>query len=146
MGLFGELDVASAEDNPWAVPANTYEANVFEVAVKTDKNDHQGLAINYKISSGDHEGKQVSEWKTIPTPADPKNPTPDEKKAMSYLKMRLSSFGVPESRMNSVDINDLLGTPVTIKVTINGEYTNVARVELRGESATAPQEFTGFNK
>ena len=146
MGLFGELDVASAEDNPWAVPANTYEADVYTVEVKTDKNEHQGLAINYKISSGDHEGKMVGEWKIIPTPDDPKNPTPDEKKAMSYLKMRLASLGVPESRMNSVDVNDLLGTPVTIKVTVNGDFTNVSRVDLRGATTTAPKDFVGFTQ
>lgn len=146
MGLFGDLDVASAEDNPWAVPANTYEATVYEVNVKQDKNKNNGLAIIYKISSGDHAGKTVSEWKVIPSPADPKNPTPDEKKATSYLKQRLASLGVPESRMNTVDTNDLLGTEVTVTVKVNGDYTNVSRVEPRSGSAasdTVPS-FTGF--
>lgn len=148
MGLFGDLDVASADDNPWAVPANTYEADVFKVEVKDSQDKaKKGLAITYKISSGDHEGKTVSEWKEIPQPADPKNPTPDEKKATSYLKMRLGSLGVPESRMNTVDVNDLQGLPVTIKVTVNGDYTNVTRVELRGASdaISEPQVFTGFS-
>ena len=147
MGLFGELDVASAEDNPWAVPANTYEATVYEVKVKEDKNNHTGLAINYKISSGEHEGKLVSEWKAIPIPDDPKNPTAEDKRAASYLKMRLASLGVPESRMNTVDPNDLQGTEVVIKVTVNGEFTNVGRVELRGDNdlVGAAETFTGFS-
>lgn len=152
MGLFGELDIQSAEDNPWLVPANTYEADLFEVSVKEskpDKNNHisKGLSLIYKISSGDHIGKTVSEWKTIPEPADPANPTPDEKKAASYIKQRLTSLGVPESRMNTVDVNDLQGLPVIVKVTVNGEYTNVSRVELRTtEGKTSEgQTFTGFS-
>lgn len=144
MGLFGDLDVAAAEDNPWAVPANTYEATVFTVEVKADKNGNQGMILVYKIASGDHEGKTVSEWKTIPTPADPKHPTAEEMKAASYLKMRLTSLGVPETRINSVEIGDLEGIPVTITVTVNGEYTNVKRVEVRDDTAIAPQDFSGF--
>jgi hypothetical protein len=144
MGLFGDLDVASADDNPWAVPANTYEADVYLVEVKTDKNENKGLSILYKISSGDHEGKTVSEWKIIPQPADLNNLTPEENKARSYLKMRLASLGVPEERMNDVNVNDLMGLPVTVKVTVNGEYTNVTRVELRNGAEYKPQEFKGF--
>ena len=135
MGIFGDLDVASAADNPWAVPANTYEMNVYTAEVKRDKNEALGLEIVYKISSGEHEGKTVREWKTIPEPADAKNLTPDEQKAASYLKMRLLSLGIPESRMNGMNINDILGTEVVVKVTVNGEYTNVARVELREGSS-----------
>jgi hypothetical protein len=144
MGLFGDLDVASAEDNPWAVPANTYEATLFEVSVKEDKNKKPGLMLVYKISSGDHAGKTVSEWKVIPQPADPKNPNADEKKAASYLKQRLASLGVPESRMNTVDTNDLLGTEVVITVKVNGDYTNVSKVEPRSGSVSAPPAFSGF--
>lgn len=146
MGLFGELDIESAEDNPWMVPANTYEADLFEVAVKPNKdNTKTNLILTYKISSGDHTGKQVTEYKVIPSPADPKNPTADEKKAASYIKQRLTSLGVPESRMNTVEVNDLVGTPVVIKVTVSGEYTNVSKVDLRGEGiAVETQEFKGF--
>jgi len=139
MGIFGDLDVASASDNPWLVPANTYEANVYTAEVKRDKNEALGLELIYKISSGDHEGKTVREWKVIPEPADAKNLTPDEQKAASYLKMRLISLGVPESRMNSMNVNDILGTEVVIKVVVNGEYMNVGKVELRGDSPAASE-------
>ena len=146
MGLFGDLDVSSAEDNPWMVPANTYEADLYEVEVKPNKlGTKTNLVLTYKIASGDHMGKTVTEYKQVPNPADPNNPTPEEKKAASYIKQRLSTLGVPESRMNTVEVNDLVGTPVTIKVTVDGEYTNVARVELRGENAAIEtQEFKGF--
>lgn len=143
-GLFGDLDVASAEDNPWAVPANTYKMNVFKVEKKNDKNDNPGLLITYRISEGDHEGKSVTEWKVIPTPADPNNLTADEKKAQSYLKMRLASLGIPESRMNTVGPEDLEGLEVIVKVTVNGDFTNVNRVELADSAAAPAQSFTGF--
>ena len=154
MGLFGDLDIAAAEDNPWLIPANSYEAFLYEAAVKETKDGKKGLSLVYKISSGDHEGKTAQEWKQIPTPEDPANPTADEKKAASYIKQRLSSLGVPESRMNTVEVGDLIGTAVVIKIVVNGDYTNVARVELRDENASvgststvasAPQEFTGFS-
>ena len=133
MGLFGDLDIASAEENPWLIPPNSYEAFLFEVAVKDDKNGGRGLSLVYKISTGAHEGKTAQEWKGIPNPDDPANPTADEKKAASYIKQRLSSLGVPESRMNTVEVSDLVGTPVVIKVVQNGDFTNVAKVELRTE-------------
>lgn len=143
MSLFGDLDVASAEDNPWAVPANTYEMDLFKVEVK-DKDGKKGLILTYKISAGEHKDKTVSEYKAIPQPADPKNPTKEESDALSYLKMRLKSLGVPESRMNTVDINDLQGTACIVTVAINGEYTNVKKVELAGDTAAPAQSFTGF--
>lgn len=131
MGLFGDLDVAAAEDNPWDLPANTYEAAVFEVAVKENKDKtKKGLSITYKVTEGEHTGKKVSEWKTIPEPANPKAPSAEDKQAASFLKMRLASLGVPESRMNSVDVNDLQGLDVFITVKKNGEYTNVTNVKL----------------
>jgi hypothetical protein len=142
MGLFGDLDVASAEDDPFSVPANTYEATVYEVEVKpTQDGSKTGLNIVYKIASGEHEGKSVREWKQIPKGAI----TPEDKRAASFLKMRLASLGVPESRMNDIDVNDLQGLDVIINVKVNGEYTNVTRVELADASTPAGgSAFSGF--
>lgn len=144
MGLFGDLDVKSAEDNPWFVPSNTYKADVFSVEVKDGKNG-KGLSIVYKISEGDHKGKTVSEWKNIPSKEEAD--TEEGKKAASYLKMRLASLGVPEARMNDVEPADLTGTAVIVTVKVNGEYSNVNKVEL-AEGADTPaaptQAFSGF--
>lgn len=147
MGLFGDLDVKSAEDNPWFVPSNTYKADVFSVEVKDGKNG-KGLSIVYKISEGDHKGKTVSEWKNIPSKAEAD--TEEGKKAASYLKMRLASLGVPEARMNDVEPDDLTGTAVIVTVKVNGEYSNVNKVELpdgannAAGTATPTQAFSGF--
>ena len=143
MGLFGDLDIASAEDNPWAVPANTYEADLYEVEVRENKDKtKKGLSFTFKISSGEHKGKTVAEWKTLPTGAD----TPEDKRNASYIKQRLTSLGVPESRMNTVEVTDLVGTPVIMDVVVNGEYTNVKSIKVRGEGESIEtQEFKGFS-
>lgn len=145
MGLFGDLDVASGEADPFHVPANTYEADLYKAEVK-DKDDKKALILTYKISDGPHKGKTVGEFKTIPQPADPNNLTEDESKARNYLTQRLASLGIPKERMNSVDTNDLQGLAVVITVVNNGEYTNVRKVELRESSPAArpAQEFAGF--
>ena len=138
MGLFGDLDVASAEDNPWFVPPNTYECDLYKVELKTPEGKDPGLLFTYKISSGEHEGKQVTEYKRVPK----SQLTKEDKDAASYLKMRLASLGIPEARMNTVEPEDLQGLAVIVTVTQNGEYTNVRKVELA--SAGEPQTFTGF--
>lgn len=149
MGLFGDLDVKSAEDNPWFVPSNVYKADLFKAEVKDGKNG-KGLTLTYKISEGQHKGKTVSEWKDIPSPADPDNLTEEEEKARSYLKMRLKSLGIPEARMNDVEPEDLMGLAVIVTVKVNGEYSNVNKVELAdgannaAGTATPTQAFSGF--
>lgn len=130
MSIFGDLDIASASDDPFSVAPGTYEAVVSDVEVKDNKDKTlKGLWITYTITGETENGKNVSEWKTIPAPADPKNPSAEDKRSMSFLKMRLSSLGIPESRMNSVQPEDLIGTEVAITVKKNGEYTNVTKVE-----------------
>ena len=49
---------------------------------------------------------------------------------MSFLKMRLKSLGVPETRMNTLQPEDLVGTDVVITVKKNGESTNITKVEI----------------
>lgn len=133
--IFGDLDIASAEDNPFGVPDNTYETFLTDAEVKTSKAGNKGLALTYRIASGDHEGKNISEWKNIPTPEDPKNPSAEDKTAMSWLKQRLLSLGVPESRMNTLNPSDLVGTHLYVTTKTKDGYTNVRNVELITENA-----------
>lgn len=130
MSLFGDLDIASAEDNPFDIPDNTYETYLTDVEVKRSKAGNLGLALGYKIASGAHEGKSISEWKNIPEPEDPANPSPKDLQAMSFLKSRLIDLGVPEERINSLEPKDLIGTHVYVTTKKNGEYTNVRSVKL----------------
>lgn len=142
MGIFGELDVASAADDPWKVPANVYEATVTDVEVGPTKDGSKvGMTLIYTITAdsadGEHVGKTVREWKAIPQPADPKNPSVDDKKAMSYLKARLMDLGIPSDRVNQVEPGDLIGKDVTIKVKEGkNDFMNVNRVTLKQNVAS----------
>jgi hypothetical protein len=144
MGLFDELDVASAADDPFGVPDDMYEAVVekVEVKVSNDKTYHddtpvKGLSITYKITEGDYAGEKVSEYKYIPKPVDKNAPTADERRSMSFLKQRLLSLGVPESRINSFEPDDVVGADVYVTTKKNGNYTNITDVKVNNGSAAA---------
>jgi hypothetical protein len=129
--IFGDLDVAGAADNPFEVPDDTYETFVTKAEIKESKAGNKGLALTYRIASGDHEGKNISEWKNIPIVKSGEQPTAEDKSALSWLKQRLLSLGVPESRMNSLsDPQELVGTHVYVTTKTKDGYTNVRNVEL----------------
>lgn len=147
MSLFGDLDIASAADNPFAIPDDTYEAYVFEVKVgktnpKDGKQPQVGMTINYKIASGDHEDKMISEWKRIPTKAElesaDKKTKQDADRAASFLKARMLDLGIPGDKINSVESEDLVGIHCSVTTrTVNG-YSNASKVALwEGDSANS---------
>lgn len=141
MSLFGDLDVAAAADDPFSIENGTYEATVSKVEVKDSANgEKRGLFITYTVTDEDSPmlGRSVSEWKTIPKVNNPANITSEEARDLSFLKMRLSSLGVPESAMNSVQEDDLIGIDVIITVKRNNEYTNVTRVSPVGSVIDNP--------
>lgn len=139
VGMFGDLDIESAADDPFAVPDNTYEAFLTEVKVgRTKDGSKLGMTLVYTISNGEHASKQVREWKNIPQPADPKNPDADESRALSFLKSRLLDLGIPSNRINSVQPDDLVGKEVTIAVVNRDGFVNVRKVTLVTDSEETP--------
>jgi hypothetical protein len=139
MSLFGELDVASAEDDPFKVPPNVYDAVLSDIKVgPTNDNSKTGMTLIFTIESGPQKGKTVREWKHLPTPADPKAPSDEDKRAMSFLKARMMDLGIPESRVNSVGRDDLIAKEVKITVKEGkGGFMNVSKVVLRQDNAAA---------
>ncbi len=136
MSLFGDLDVASAADDPFKVEDGWHEATLTEAEVKQQKQDPSkyGLALTYEVTSGENAGSNISEWKNYPKPADPKNPTATEKRDLAFIKKRLLSLDIPESRMNSLDIEDLKGIEVYVKVQTKGEYQNIVDMKVNDGS------------
>jgi hypothetical protein len=130
-GLFEELDIAGAEDNPWSVPDNTYAAVVSNVEVKKDKNDNMAMTFFYKVTDGDYLDRELKEYKRLPHSTD-KEPLTGKalEDAKSYIKVRLASLGIPEERMNSVDVDDLIGIECYITVKNNKGFANVRNVTL----------------
>ena len=123
MSIFGDLDVESAADDPFAVPDNTYKAFLFDVKVGPTKDGTKtGMSLTYKISEGEHEGKQITEWKRIPTPADPKNLDADDQRKTNVFQNHWY--------VNTVTPEDLIGKSVLVTVKSEKGYTNVKKLEL----------------
>ena len=142
MSLFGDLDIQSAEDDPFAIPDNTYECDLTEVkAGPTKAGDKVGMTLEFTISEGDHAGKKIQEWKRIPDPteltSDDTKVKADAERAMSFLKARMLDLGIPVERVNSVTPEDLLGIHCFVSVKNNNGYTNVRKVTLAPTSGVS---------
>ena len=131
MGLFEGLDLESAADDPFLVPDGAYNAFITEVKVgETRDGSKTGMTTIFRISEGEQEGKTVSRWLLIPKVADPSDPTPEEAKALSFLKSHLLACGVPAERVNEASAEDLVGTEVTVTVKNKDGYTNVRNIKV----------------
>ena len=148
MGLFDELDVAGAADNPFAIPDDTYECVVSDVIVKKNAKGNMGMTIKYKVLGGQYDGSEVSEYRRIPHPNDSdKLGQAEAERAKSFIKRSLSALGIPEDRMNSVTKEDLVGIRCYVSTQQNGDFTNVREVNLTapGNVATASAEVSPFS-
>lgn len=137
MSLFGDLDVESAEDNPWFKPDGVYECYLHSVKVGATKaGDKMGMTLEYKIASGPKVGRIINEWKWVPTPNQVQgykslSPKDGQEKddefgekasqAVSYLKARMKDFGIPSDRINSITSQDLLDLELHLNVTIQNK-------------------------
>lgn len=147
MSIFGDLDVESAADDPFALDDGTYKGVVEKCEVKDSKDgSKKGLFITYMVDDADSKmnGRRATEWKTIPQSKDEE----DADRAASFLKQRLLSFGIPADRINSFTPEDAIGVDVVFSVKKNGEYTNVTRVARPdtggGSTSSAGNAFAGL--
>ncbi len=128
MSLFGELDIASANENPFFKPDGTYHCELVSAEVKTSKAGNKGFALDYIIKSGPKEGKRIQEWKPIPHVWQLKGfeseqamniggPSDDHinqdnkikenaERSMAFLKQRLKDFGIPVENVTGVKIHE----------------------------------------
>jgi hypothetical protein len=140
MGIFGAMDIESAEESLW--PKNdTYRCVLTDAVVAPSKKTadlpegekEYFWVLTYEIQEGRYKSTDLYERKRVFPNMDPENPTPEEEKAATYIKRRLNSLGIPESRHNSVTNDDLKGIEcaVTVKENSNSDFPpNVTRVEL----------------
>lgn len=146
--IFGDLDIASAANDPFAVADGTYEATLTKSSVEKSNKGGKGLTFEYTIHDADDEamdGRKISEWKTIPeTNPDGSFTDPDTAPTfMSFIKQRLASLGVPESEMNTVQPEDLVGIEVILTVATKTskkdgqDYQNVTKLRLANEDESS---------
>jgi hypothetical protein len=140
MGLFAELDLEDAADDPFATPLGTFGCVVKECKLSTSDSKFvkvngeddttkplRGLSLIYQINDGgDNDGDTISEYKSIPYGSE----SVEDKRALSFLKQRLLSLGVPQERINSVQPEELEGTDCFVTTKKRGEYTNVTEVKV----------------
>ena len=165
MSLFGELDVASANDNPFFKEDGPYTCAVSGAEIKTSRKDgSKGLALKYTIVEGEKKGQFINEWKPIPfswnlngyaTEEDEKNTANydpeiggNAARSLSFLKARLKDFGFAPEKMNNLEPTDFLNLPKLV-VTIKNENgrENVKGVDLAsGNVASGGKKKDPFGK
>jgi hypothetical protein len=157
--LFGELDIASASDNPFFKPDGDYVCMIGLAEVRKSKSGNVGFWLEYVIKAGQpKEGKKITEWKTIPMPwevkgyktqeamnnnADPEDAVKeDAAKNLSFLKRRLKEFGFEGEDMNKVTQDDIMKLgDVIVNIKNINDQERVMSVKLAddlGSSANDP--------
>lgn len=134
-GFLSDLNLDGVEADPNYIADGVYHAFVYESEVRTKKDGTPSWVLTYKIAPDEakHAGQQIAEWFDLK----PVGPNANLKK--SFMKRRVLSLGVPESRINAVNPADFVGTEVAITVKHKGQYQNVTDVKLAEGGAPQPK-------
>lgn len=118
MGMFEDLDVASAQEMSDGLPPDTYAMIVSSAEVKPTKaGTMRGLTLVYSVVAGKYKGRTFLEWQRVPHKDDTAELTDDSRqKCLDYLKTRMLRLGIPESKINDVDPSDLVGQEVIVQL------------------------------
>lgn len=144
MSIFGDMDIASAADDPFAVEDGTYPTLITKCSVQKSNKGGKGLTFDYTIQEGDDVneemvGRKISEWLTIP---DENTPEDKVETFKSFIKRRLKALGIPEEEMNSVQPEELINLEpvITVKTTPEkdgkGPFQNITKMVLPDYSET----------
>ena len=128
MSIFGDIDIASANDNPFFKPDGKYVCKVTKAAVRYSQQNNKGMPLEYTIQEGEKQGKKINESKTIPevwhvmgyaTEEDWQNEVnykdkikEDAARNLSFLKLRFKQFGFAPEEMNDIKPEDILSLPL----------------------------------
>lgn len=129
-GFLNDLDLGNVEADPNHIADGKYVAHVYKSEVRDTKKGKQWV-LTYKIDAGSpkHAGQQQQEWFAL-------SPTGDNVELKkSFLKRRVLSLGVPESKINSVNPGDVQGLKVVIEIVHRNGYQNIASVALADDTS-----------
>lgn len=131
MNLFGMADASEVSDNPFEIAEGTYFSRCVDVVIKEKDDGNLLLKITWQIDEPDseyHESK-VSQYHTVVNKPYSEM-EPSEKKSMKFYKMNLRrAFDLSETDMNTLTAQDILGAKAYVTIVINGEYTNISKVQ-----------------
>lgn len=155
MGFFGaeDFDTTQIPEGPKAgvYPGRIKAVKTFEISNSGKTNhifviDMHDASFDYPVSryvqfpSKAEMEAGVASWDDV-TPVDTKGNT---QKGINLQKLRrfseflIKSFGIPAERVNKVNPEDLVGTPVVVTITINDEgFPNAQRIDPPATSHTA---------
>ena len=133
MGFLNDLGLENVEADPNHIADGTYPAYVFGSEVRLKKDHSKSWVLTYKIApeAAKHSGQTQAEWFDL----EPKGENAELKK--SFLKKRILSLGVPESKINEVNPDDLIGIKVSLKIIHKNGYQNVGDISL-ADGVSAP--------
>ena len=117
-GLFGDYN-ADTIDSAYGVPDGERDLIISDANIVTSSKGNTGLEVTFT----DEETKEtLVRWTNLPNTGDP---TRDSNNA-KWLKRFYESLEIPESQMNTVEKEDLIGIQVTATVFTEekGQYTN----------------------
>lgn len=138
-GFLNDLDLGDTNADPNYIADSKYRAFVYQSEVRTKKDDTRAWVITYKIAPDQkHAGQTQQEWFDL-LPKDSTAPNAELKR--SFLKKRILSLGVPESKIGQVNPNDLIGTEVSLTIKHKDGYQNVGNVDL-AEGGSSTQTIT----
>ncbi len=149
MGLFENMDIASADDDPFGIADGWHPMRVTEMKTqewknkKQDNRDETALVIEYEVTDpeSDYYERTISDFLAFPFASDSKLWDKDDKQRAARIKQRLAQLEIPEERMNDVEADDIVGTDVNVRVKNNGQYKNVVEVKVDNASDDGMNEF-----
>lgn len=155
-GLFGDLDLENAKENPFYKEDDTYRCLLTAAPIKTSKAGNKGMELTFTVQEGEHRTEKIIMWNTVPYPyqlqgypskQDMENQTNyDEdisRKARiseGFLKKTLLSLGFTNEELSTVTQKDILAVGY-VDVTIrhddkgNEKITGIALVKDDEESS-----------
>ena len=161
--MFGDLDIASAHENPFFKPDGIYICELTKADVKTSKNGNKGFTLDYLIvedEPNNKKGKKIQEWKPIPMPWHLKGYKSREdmesdvdkdsqlatnaERNMSFIKQRLKQLGVPEDMLNSVTpeyLMEVAPARLAVEIRNNNGRENIVTIKAADEGGSSNDPF-----
>lgn len=131
-GFLNDLNLDDVNPDPNYIADGLYRAFVYGSEVKTKQSTGtKSWVLTYKVAPDQkHAGQVQQEWFDL----DPKGENAELKR--SFLKKRVLSLGVPESKIGEIQPSDLVGIEVSMKIVHRNSYQNVGEITLAGSGAT----------
>lgn len=145
--LFGGLDVASAADDPFSLPLDTYRCTISGAVVAPTKDESKvGITFKYTVREGHYTGRELQDWKEVP-PKLPEGVEPDADymQKLAFLKQRMLSFGIPESRINQTKPADVIGIDILVTLVKSKKTKKTVFGEIRPDTGDGPSLGLGTN-